>query len=305
MERVFVRVPATTANLGSGFDAVGMALGVYNDFELELTKDESWTAEIAGEGADDLPGDETNLVLRSARFLFDRAGIAVKGLKAKISNRIPLARGLGSSATAIVAGLVGANALLNRVFCNDEILAMASLLEGHPDNVAPACLGGIVVSFENDGRLWTQRICPPAELHVALVVPRFHLSTAAARAALPRQVALEDAVFNVGRAAFLACALGKGSFDGLSFAMEDRLHQPYRQNLVPGMEEVFAAAKRAGALGVALSGAGPTVMALSLQNDSKLGEAMAGAFAAHGVPSDVIWTKPSSHGALSQFEEKG
>jgi homoserine kinase len=116
---------------------------------------------------------------------------------------------------------------------------------------------------------------------------------------------LQDAVFNVGRAAFLACALGQGSFDGLSFAMEDRLHQPYRKSLVPGMEEVFAAAKGAGALGVALSGAGPTVMALSLQKDARLGEAMAAAFAEQGVRSHVIWTKPSSQGALCQFEEKG
>ena len=305
MERVFVRVPATTANLGSGFDAIGMALDVYNDFELELTKDDSWTAEIAGEGCEDLPRDETNLVLRSARFLFDRAGVDVKGLRAKISNRIPLARGLGSSATAIVAGLAGANALLDRACNDDEILAMARRLEGQPDNVAPACLGGIVVSFENDGQRWTQRIVPPADLQVVLVVPRFHLSTEAARAALPRQVSLQDAVFNVGRAAFLAAARGKGAFDGLSFAMEDRLHQPYRKSLVPGMEEVFAVAKGAGALGVALSGAGPTVMALSRQNDSRLGEAMAAAFAAHGVQSDVIWTKPSSQGALCQFEEKG
>ena len=239
MERVYIRVPATTANLGSGLTLSG-CLGVYNDFELELTQDGSWTAEIAGEGSADLPRDETNLVLRSARFLFDRAGVAIEGLKVRISNRIPLARGLGSSATAIVAGLVGANALLDGVFSDDEILAMASFLEGHPDNVAPACLGGIVVSFATEGGLWTQRIAPPAELHVVLVVPEFHLSTEAARAALPQQVPLQDAVFNVGRAAFLACALGR-VFDGLSFAMEDRLHQPYRKSLVPGMEEVLRA----------------------------------------------------------------
>ena len=165
MERVYIRVPATTANLGSGFDAIGMALGVYNDFELELTQDGSWTAEIAGEGSADLPRDETNLVLRSARFLFDRAGVAIEGLKVRISNRIPLARGLGSSATAIVAGLVGANALLDGVFSDDEILAAGErFLEGIRIMWRRPALGGIVVSFgRTEGATVTPEDCSTYE----------------------------------------------------------------------------------------------------------------------------------------------
>ncbi|MGI6038004.1 MAG: homoserine kinase [Limnochordia bacterium] len=297
-QRVKIRVPATTANLGSGFDSVGMALEIFNEFQFEVLSGSQDEVEVEGAGAEELPRDSSNLVLQSARAVFDHLGKKTVPLGLRINNEIPLARGLGSSATAIVGGLLGANALLGDPLTKEELIRMATEIEGHPDNVAPALLGGIVVSFQGSQRVWTQRIDPPSNCGILLVIPRFHLSTSDARAALPAQVDFADAIFNVGRVAYLVATLSKGSLQGIGEAMEDRLHQPYRQRLIPGLEEVFAAARRGDATGVALSGAGPSVLVIGEEDLADLGRELQGIFAQAGIESDVIQTRPWGPGAI-------
>jgi homoserine kinase len=322
-----VKVPATTANLGPGFDALGLALDLWNEAEFtspstpfhgvergetlpppphEMGRgsggEVDWTVEVAGEGAGVLPLDATNLVARAARRLFERAGQAPPaGLRIRCTNRIPLGSGLGSSAAAVVAGLVGANALLAEPLDQPQVLRLAAVIEGHPDNAAAALLGGLVVVADNGGELIARKIeIPP--LTVVVVVPAFNLPTHAARAALPGALPLGDAVFNLGRAALVVEALRTGDLDLLGFAMQDRLHQPYRLKLIPGAEAALAEARGAGAAAAALSGAGPGVVAFGREPLEPVSQAMLAAFHAAGLPARAWSLAVSAHGAQSFFQ---
>lgn len=288
MKTAAVRVPATTANCGPGFDAVGIACTLYNELELTLTDSGRVMVEIDGEGSDVLPADETNIASRAACAVFNKAGFSCRGLHLKMKNAIPLARGLGSSAAAIVAGLFAANAAIDSPLSNEELLDLATAAEGHPDNVAPALYGGITLSAMNDGQVETLRLLPPRPLNLVVAVPHFALATKVARQVLPQQVALSDAVFNVSRTALMVGAFATGSYQHLAAGLEDRLHQPYRQILIPGMSDVLAAAKAAGAYGAALSGAGPCLIAFSEINADEIGQAMVAAFARHQVTADYL-----------------
>ena len=296
MNYIRVKVPATTANLGPGFDALGLALDLWN--EAEFTPGEKdWTVEVTGEGAGILPTDSTNLIARAARLLFERAGKpAPAGLRIRCTNRIPLGSGLGSSAAAAVAGLVGANALLDEPLDVIEILRLAAELEGHPDNAAPAILGGLVVAATQGKDVIARKIEIPV-LSVIVVVPEFNLPTHAAREALPRQVALADAVFNLGRTALVVEALRSGDLALLGQAMQDRLHQPYRLKLIPGAEAALAAARQAGAAAAALSGAGPGVVAFGRGALEPISQAMRAAFGAAGLSARAWSLSVSSQGA--------
>jgi homoserine kinase len=280
-----VSVPATTSNLGPGFDCLGMALKLYNDLTLEHHSEPGpTTMEISGEGAQSLPKDASNLIARAANtILSDR----VSGrLVFKAVNRIPLARGLGSSAAAIVSGLVAANRLLKpSPLSIEQLLQYAIVLEGHPDNVAPAILGGVTVSIKDRAETRTIALKPHAELVAVVCIPDFELATAKARSVLPDTVPRDAAVENVARAMVLASALERGRWDDLAQAMGDRLHQPYRVHLVPGLKSVLAAALAQGACGAALSGSGPTVLALCRKGPlaEQIGAAMVQAFSAHGT----------------------
>ena len=286
LAKVTVTVPATTSNLGPGFDCLGLALDLRNELTLEL-RDESGTpvVEISGEGATTLPRDGDNAILRAARLVLPKK---IPGrLFFKALNRIPLARGLGSSAAAVVAGLwAGAHLFGTLRKTEDELEAMAVSLEGHPDNVAPCVHGGLTASYTENGRSRSVRLNIHPSLSAAVCVPQFELATKKARAALPKAVPLADAVFNSSRAILLARALETGRTQHLAEYMNDRLHQPYRSKLVPGLHEAMAAALKAGAAGAALSGSGPTVFAFVTDDrGDAAGTAMVRAFRAKGVKS--------------------
>jgi homoserine kinase len=299
---VAVRVPATSSNLGPGFDALGLALRLHNRLTLEAAA--SPEIEIEGEGAGSLPRDASHLAYRAAMAVAVRAAAAgvepPAAFRLRQRNAIPLARGLGSSAAAIVAGAVAANALLGAPLGRQALLDLATEMEGHPDNVAPSLLGGLVVCARTaDGVRWI-RLAPPP-LAVVLAVPDYHVSTEEARRRLPARVPFPDAVFNVTRTALLVAALTQGRPDLLDEATQDRLHQPYREQLVPGLTDVFAAARAAGAHGVALSGSGPAVLAFG--DAPGLGPAMAAAFEAMGVPARILHAEFDVDGAAIEEHE--
>jgi homoserine kinase len=282
-QTITVRVPGTTANCGPGFDTIGIACTIYNELSLTLDRQGGFSLAVTGEGADTIPANERNIAYQAVRAVLKKVGRTDPGIAIRMHNAIPLARGLGSSAAAIVGALVAANAATGDALGKDELLAMATALEGHPDNVAPAIYGGITISTIVGGVPRSLRFTPPAPLRLVVAVPEFGLSTRAARQVLPKTVPFADAVFNVSRAALLIGALCQGRFDLLGSAFEDRLHQPYREKLIPGMADVLAAARAQGALGAALSGAGPCLIAFAQQGAASIGDAMVGAFARHGV----------------------
>lgn len=287
--RARVRIPATTANCGPGFDTLGIACTLYNEVELELTGPEgSVNIEVTGDGAESLPLNDRNLVLRSVRTVFDRANLSSAGIQLKLHNNIPLSRGLGSSSAAIVGGLTAANAVAGNLFPRGELLEMATRLEGHPDNVAPALMGGFTVSVMQEEKVTCLRLPTPKELKLVVCIPEFRLSTNKARQAIPASVPHKDAVYNVSRTALLVGAMASSQLEYLTEALEDKLHQPYRAALIPGMADVFKAGKAAGALGVAMSGAGPSLMAYTVKNADAVGEAMVKAFQPHQIKSRYL-----------------
>ena len=288
-KRVRIRIPATTANCGPGFDTLGIACNLYNEVELELNSIKDLVQiSVTGDGADSLPTNERNLVLRSVRAVLERNHSSGLGIRLNLLNRIPLSRGLGSSSSAIIGGVVAANVAVGSPFSNDELLDMATAIEGHPDNVAPALFGGFTVSVMQAERVACLRMSVPQELKLVVCIPDFRLSTHKARLAIPELVPHQDAVFNVSRTALLVGALATGQTKYLTDALQDRLHQPYRAPLIPGMDEVFAAGRQAGALGVAMSGAGPSIMAYTLEKADEVGQAMVQAFQTHGISSRYL-----------------
>ena len=272
--RVHVRVPASTANLGPGFDTLGMALGLYNEIEVELAGS-GLALEVVGEGAEKLHAlGGRNLVVRSVTETLSRLETHADGIRVRMVNRIPLSRGLGSSSAAAMGGVAAAAALAGRGLSAEELLDLALPFEGHPDNITPALLGGLTVSTVVGGKVRCVKLPVPEGLQAVAVIPEFHLSTAKARKTLPHMVPRADAVFNVGRVALLVAAMHEGRLDLLRDATQDRLHQPYRAPLVPGMEEVLLEGERSGALSCFLSGAGPTILALVTEDAGNVGERM-------------------------------
>jgi homoserine kinase len=257
--RVRVRVPATSANLGPGFDALGLALALYNEVTIEEA--DGVSVAVEGEGSGRLDAGAKNVVARGAALAFEIAGRAFPGVRLHCVNRIPLSRGLGSSAAAWVGGLLAANALLGEPLDRDGVLAAATRAEGHPDNVAAALLGGLTVSCADGARVTAVSLPVPREIEWVILLPETESSTRAARAVLPESVPRADAIFNVQRVSLLLAALGAGRADLLDLAMQDRLHQPYRRRPFPWMDAVAAAGRGAGALGCVLSGAGPSMLA--------------------------------------------
>ena len=288
VKSVKVRVPGTSANCGPGFDCLGVACTIYNELELTLLEEERLDIEITGDGAENIPVDERNIVWRSIQKLLERAGKAqeYKGAVIRMNNGVPLSRGLGSSATAIVGGLKAANECLGNPFTDRDLLQMATEIEGHPDNVAPAIFGGFTISIVRNGKPECFSLMPKLPVKLVVTVPDFFLPTKAARAVLPAEVPMKDAVFNIGRAAMLTAALCKGNKSFLRSVFDDALHQPYRAKLIPGMYDVFKAARAAGALGASMSGAGPCLIAFTVENADAVGMAMRDAFARNNVKSE-------------------
>jgi homoserine kinase len=278
--RVRVRVPASSANLGPGFDALALALALHNEVELE--ESDRMSVAVEGEGAGRLDGGAENVVARGARMAFEAAGRPFRGATIRCVNRIPLGRGLGSSAAAWVGGLVAANSVLGAPLDGDALLTLASKAEGHPDNVAAALLGGLTVSCATENRVVAVALQVPAEIGWVVLVPEAESSTREARAVLPDSIPRTDAVFNVQRVSLLLAALGAGRAELLGLAMHDRLHEPYRLRLFPWMTRVEAAARDAGALGCALSGAGPSILAAVEGSSDGVARAMEAALHAAG-----------------------
>jgi homoserine kinase len=288
VSKVRVSIPASTTNLGPGFDVLGMALKLYNTIEMEVSAS-GLSIQVEGEGADMLARDESNIVYQATKKVFERMGDKPPPLAIRLINNIPLARGLGSSGTAAIGGLMAANAISGAGLTRDEILDIATAMDGHPDNVAASMFGGVVIASPTEKGVVCMKFLPAKPIELVLVVPDFHLLTSDARAVLPRSVDRDTAVFNIGRASILVAALATGDLHLLSIATEDKLHQPYREKLIPGLMDVFRAAKSVGKnVAVALSGAGPSVVAFCTENSDRVGENMRKAFSKHNIHSRVM-----------------
>ncbi|CAG7631295.1 Homoserine kinase [Paenibacillus solanacearum] len=297
ISKVRVKVPASTANLGPGFDTLGMALDLYAWIEMGIADETRIT--LYGDQMNGVPTDKSNLIYEVAQMVFKRAGVSVPELDIAMYSDIPLTRGLGSSASAIVGGLAAANALIGSPLSDDTLFQMATELEHHPDNVGASLFGGLVVAFWDGTRAEHIRVEPDPQLEVLVAIPHFQLSTEKARGVLPRQQSLENAVFNVGHSSLLVAAFCTGRLDMIPRAMKDALHQPYRAPLVPGLGRILAEATEHGALGVALSGAGPTMLALVDRASSRKAELesfMIGTLRKEGIEATMMWLNPDRQG---------
>jgi len=292
LDKVTIKVPATTANLGPGFDCLGMALNIHNTMTFEKSEAPSFV--MSGEGAGSLSGD---LIYRSLEALYAEADRKPPDLAISCHNGIPVASGLGSSAATIVGALVGGNMLLGEPFALDQLVQLAAQTEGHPDNTTPALLGGCQVMVQNGKKVVYASIPLPKGLKAVLFVPDFSLPTAETRQMLPQQVSMADAVHNISRTALLVTALATSNLAHLKLATQDRLHQPTRGTLFPAMTAIFEAALAVGALGVFLSGGGPTVCALTLEKEEAIADAMLASASKAGVKGRTKIAEPSLIGA--------
>ena len=298
MPSVDVRAPATTANLGPGYDCLGMALDLWNHLTVStIESGGATTVEVEGEGEGELATDVGNLTYRAMEFLYGEADAELPRLRMKCSNTIPLSRGLGSSAAAISGGLVAANSLLDNPFTPNDLLEMAATIEGHPDNVAAAVLGGLQLVVTDDHQLYTATIDVPEALQAVLFIPDHRIATVDARRVLPAEVSVADAVYNMSRAALLVAGMQSNHPEYLGIATQDRLHQPYRQAIFRRMKVIFEAARNAGALGVFLSGSGSTILALTQERSMTVAYEMFDAARLAGVDGRVEITRPTRQGA--------
>jgi homoserine kinase len=267
--KISVRVPATTANIGPGFDSFGMALPLYNTITIEETVLGGVEIELVSKDDEiqdlHLPADDSNIIYRAIEQLYACVGQSPSAIKVTIDTNIPIAKGLGSSASVIVGALMAANELLGRPADLDALLSIANEVEGHPDNTTPAFLGGFcVASLEEDASIKYCKLDWPQEWKLTLCVPDFELSTNISRSVLPEKIDREDAVFNIRRAAMLVHAIHTQDTELMKLALQDKLHQPYRVRFVPGLEEVMEELKNFdNVLGVVLSGAGPSILVIT------------------------------------------
>ncbi len=298
MAGITVRASASTANLGPGFDCLGLALDLWNETHFELSGS-ALNIEISGEGESSLPRDESNLTVRAFKRVYEEVSQPMPGgLQVTSKQEIPLSSGLGSSAAACLAGLLGANALLGEPLKAEMILQLGAEMEGHADNLAASLLGGLVLVTKTDWRYSAHKLeCTP--LQVVFVLPESKLSTREARKVLPAQVPMQDAVFNIGSAIGVVEALRTGDIPVLATAMADKLHQPYRLPLIPGAAEALAAAQQAGAA-AALSGAGPGVIAFIEEGREKgITEAVRAPFAERGIKTQQYLLRSTENGATT------
>ena len=287
-----IRVPATSANLGPGFDCLGLALNVWN--EISFVSAEKQSYHVTGEGAEKLNKGTRNLLTKAYALLLDTCGKKMDGVQICAHNDILMSSGLGSSAAAIVAGLFGANEMLGRPLNENALLKLATDMEGHPDNVAPALLGGLVVSVTAQGEIITKRYEVP-ELTIVIVKPIVDWLTKTARAVLPKSVSRADAIYNIGRTSLVIEGLRNGDLDLLQKVMDDRIHQPYRLRHISGGMAAYNVAKQFGA--AALSGAGPSIINfVKPESAEQARREIAHVFQERGIETMEIITKPSSVG---------
>lgn len=285
--------------MGPGFDCLGMALDIWNTIVVETDAIESGAEKVvvSGEGKDSLSTGSDNLVYSSFQHVYDGLGLSLPPVRISCSNAIPLARGLGSSSAAVAGGLLAGSRLSGANLTSERILELAAEIEGHPDNAAAAVMGGCRIVVSNGDGLLTESISVPDELKAILFVPDVPMPTEEARGLLPKMIDRRDAVFNIGRTALLVNALSSGNLRHLGVATEDMLHQPARQRLFFPMKNIFRAAMAAGALGVFLSGAGSSVLALARDREYTIGYEMADAAMKSGVEGAIKVTQPTELGA--------
>ncbi len=299
MNKITVSVPATTANLGVGFDCLGAALTMANEFQFAVVEGGAKLKIIVeGDEADKVDMGENNLIYRSLLQLYQHLGKKPPNLEITIKLGVPLSRGLGSSATAIIAGLLGANHLAGNPLSQSEIMEMAIAIEGHPDNVVPALWGNCLLSVEDAGKWQISSIPWHQEIIPVVAIPNFELSTQEARAVLPTEYSPKDAIFNISRMGLLIRALSTHNPEWLQTALADKLHQPYRQQLIMGYEQVQQAAITAGAYGMVISGAGPTLLALTNSGCvEQVVKSMGETWANMGIEADVRSLEINTSGA--------
>ncbi len=295
--RARIRVPASTSNLGAAFDAVGLALRLYLTVEVRELDGGAARLEFRGQDAELIPTDKSNLIWRMMEKVTDMAGMKLPPFLLRIDNQIPITKGLGSSATACLAGAAAADFLCRLDLGKERLLEIATAEEGHPDNVAPALFGGLVTSMSGD-RILCSRAEFPSDWTIVAVTPDYELETKKARAALPPKVPHCDAVYNVQRAAFLLSQLARGRKEGVREAMRDRLHQPYRSALLPGLAEILEMKDMDGLIGVALSGAGSTVVAFADAQQIAIGECIREIFKGHGLRSEIRFLEADNQGLV-------
>lgn len=261
---VKVRVPATSANLGPGFDSLGISFNMYNEYNFSLKEDG-----VTFKGFEESFSNKDNIIFIAMEKTFDKYEYNYGGLEITlVEQQIPISRGLGSSSSCIVAGIIGAFGLMGKTIDKDEVLKIAVDIEGHPDNVAPAILGGLVASVMEDGEPIYNKVSVKEGIKFIALIPQFTLSTKKARAVLPEQIAFKDGVYNAGRAALLVSCFANGNYKLLKQATKDRLHERYRSKLIEGYEELYNTCFEMNALGCFLSGAGPTLMAIVEETDN-------------------------------------
>ncbi len=307
--KVSVKVPASSANLGPGFDCIGLALPIYNTItieetvlpgtgiEINLISEEETIDEMF---FDSIPKDENNIVYKAVEMLYNSIGQEPSELRINIQSQIPITRGLGSSSSIVVGGLLAANKLLGNPADEAALLAIATEVEGHPDNVAPAILGGVVLaSQEEDGMISYYKLKWPEEWDITVCIPDFELSTEIARSVLPKEVPMQDAIFNARHLAMLVQAINTADAKLMKKSLKDRIHQPYREKLVPGMKEIMEAFKHEdGVLGCVLSGAGPSMLVISHKYDvDKIKSTVKDIWEAQNIKVDVRTMKVEENGA--------
>lgn len=307
--KVSVKVPATTANFGSGFDCLGMALPIYNTITIEETVLPGTGIEInmmSENNTDDefaiehIPTDENNVVYKAVEMLYNSIGQTPSELKITIKSQIPIAKGLGSSASVIVGGLLAANELLGKPADEPALLSIATEVEGHPDNVTPAITGGLVLtSQEDDGSIVYRKLAWPEEWTLTVCIPDYELTTDISRSVLPTEVSLKDASFNSRRIAMLIEALHTKDAELMKLALQDKLHQPYRTKLVPGLQEIMENLKHEeNVIGCVLSGAGPSILIISQKNNlDKIKSIVNDTWANLNVKTDIRTLKIEQNGA--------
>ncbi len=261
------KVPATTANLGVGFDTLGLALKLYNVFEVKTS--ESYAIEVIGEGERELTRRENNNFIKAIEYFYRLYKMAPPCLDIKIFSNIPICRGLGSSASAIVAGLITANILTGKNLTREELLSYAVELEGHPDNVTPAMLGGCTISLISNGRLITKKIPFPEEIAVIIAVPYFNVETEMSRRLLPDCVPLDVTIRGLAKMGIFITSILTKDIRDLPLILEDELHEPYRAKYIPNYSKIKKEIISSGALGVMISGSGPSMVILSKRDDIK------------------------------------
>ncbi len=307
--KVTVKVPATSANLGPGFDCLGLSLPIYNTITIEETVLPGTGIEInlmsENDNIDDIifdniPKDENSIIYKAVEMLYNSIGQEPSELRINVQSQIPITRGLGSSASVVVGGLLAANKLLGSPADTTAILSIATEVEGHPDNVAPAILGGFVLaSQEDDGTILTEKLNWPDEWDITVCIPEFELSTNIARSVLPEAVPIQDAVYNAKHLAMLIQAINTKDVKLMKNALHDKLHQPYREKLIPGMKEIMEAFKHEdGVIGTVLSGAGPSMLIISHKYDlDKIKSTVKDIWESLSIKSDVRTLKIENKGA--------